>query len=467
MAAMMFCILFNYTVLRNTKDSLVISSMGPSVIPFIKGFVVLPASMLFVVLYSKLCNTLSRATLFHAFTGIFIAFFFLYSVYIYPNRDYIHPDPATIVALKQSYPHFQHLWNLYGNWTYTAFYVFAELWGSVSLGLLFWQFANEVTHIDEAKRFYAMFGFLGHFALIVGGRAVQAQVGSDCDVHFTFIFTCVIGFAIAANVIYFYLNNFVLHEEVLKESVVNVKNRPKLSLAQSLKEIMNSKYLRQIAILVFAYNFAMNLIGLVWKTQLKIQFPDVLALNNFMGQYQSIIGVVTVVSIPFVKGIVEKMSWYRAAIMTPLVLLATGILFFFFVFQGHLVSDLIDDFGLTPVYVAVLIGAFQQLASKSCKYALFDPTKEMAYIPLNPELKSKGKAAVDVFGMSFSKASAGYLTGAVLTIFAISDLMVIAPFVATLIIGVILLWMGAVKRLSVMYNQAVGRKHLSDEEPAE
>lgn len=466
MAAMMFCIIFNYTVLRNTKDSLVISSMGTEVLPFIKGLVVLPVSMLFVVLYSKLCNTLSRASLFHLFTGVFIVFFFLYSTYIYPNRDYIHPDPEAVKALTIAYPHLQHFWILYGNWTYTVFYVFAELWGSVSLGLLFWQFANEVTHIGEAKRFYAMFGFLGHFALIVGGWMVQAEIGGDCDAHFTYIFNAVIAFALMANLIYWYLNNFILHDLPVRESVVNVKNRPKLSLRQSLKEIMHSKYLRQIAILVFSYNFAMNLIGLVWKTQLKLQFPDVLELNNFMGQYQSIIGVVTVISIPLVKGIVEKMSWYRAAIMTPLVLLGSGIVFFFFMFQGHLVSDLIDDFGLTPVMVAVYIGAFQQLASKSFKYALFDPTKEIAYIPLNSELKSKGKAAVDVFGMSFSKASAGYLTGTVLTIFAISDLMVIAPFMAMLIIGIILVWMSSVKRLSVMYNQAVGRKHLNDEEPS-
>lgn len=46
-------------------------------------------------------------------------------------------------------------------------------------------------------------------------------------------------------------------------------------------------------------------------------------------------------------------------------------------------------FGTTPLMLAVMVGAVQNILSKSTKYALFDATKEMAYIPLDQEQKLK------------------------------------------------------------------------------
>lgn len=39
--------------------------------------------------------------------------------------------------------------------------------------------------------------------------------------------------------------------------------------------------------------------------------------------------------------------------------------------------------------LAVWVGMVQNVLSKATKYALFDPTKEMAYIPLDKESKAR------------------------------------------------------------------------------
>jgi len=69
MAAILFFVLFNYTVVRNLKDALIITAPGSSaeVVNFLKIWVVLPSSFLFVALYAKLSNSLSRESLYYTF----------------------------------------------------------------------------------------------------------------------------------------------------------------------------------------------------------------------------------------------------------------------------------------------------------------------------------------------------------------------------------------------------------------
>jgi AAA family ATP:ADP antiporter len=52
---MFFCILFNYTILRDTKDVLVVTApgSGAEIIPFLKTYVNLPMAIAFTVGYAK------------------------------------------------------------------------------------------------------------------------------------------------------------------------------------------------------------------------------------------------------------------------------------------------------------------------------------------------------------------------------------------------------------------------------
>jgi AAA family ATP:ADP antiporter len=472
MGFIMFFILYNYTILRDTKDALIIThpTAGAEVIPFLKGYIVLPCSILFVILYSKLANILSRETLFYTVVSGFLVFFALFAFYFYPHQHDIHPDPAYIQALKDAYPNFKFIFPVYGLWTYSAFYVLSELWGSVGIALLFWQFANEITRTPEAKRFYAMFGLIANFSLIASGftvrylSAIRESMPAGVDawgVSLNYMMSAVVLAGIGAMVVYRWMNSTVLTDPRYYDAAETIKSptkekKPKLSVLESFKYLFTSKYLGLIAILVLAYGLSINLVEIVWKKQLGLQYPNPNDYSAFMGGFSATTGVATILIIMLFKGVVGKYGWFRGAIITPVMVLVTAIAFFSFIFFNEWMSPMVAAFGTTAGMMAVWIGAAQNILSKGTKYSLFDPTKEMAYIPLDQELKVKGKAAVDVIGGRLGKAGGGYVVSTMLMVTA-GSIASVAPYLAVVVVIVTLAWMYAVSALNRQYNNLINK----------
>jgi AAA family ATP:ADP antiporter len=155
------------------------------------------------------------------------------------------------------------------------------------------------------------------------------------------------------------------------------------------------------------------------------------------------------------QSVIRKFNWFTAAAITPVIILIGGGLFFAFTCSENLVAPLLVFLKSTPVAVATFLGAGVVIVSKSVKYTLFDPTKEMAYIPLDPELKSKGKAAVDVIGGRAGKAGGGYVQMGLLIAFATKDVVAIAPYAFGTFAVVCIAWLYAVKALSKKVDAAV------------
>jgi AAA family ATP:ADP antiporter len=108
-------------------------------------------------------------------------------------------------------------------------------------------------------------------------------------------------------------------------------------------------------------------------------------------------------------------------------------------------------FGLSPLHLAVLIGAAQNILSKGSKYALFDPCKEMAFIPLDQESKTKGKAAVDVIGNPLGK-SGGSFVQQVLIAFT-GSLQASTPYLGAVLGASILAWISAARSLNQQFTK--------------
>jgi len=460
---MFFCISFNYTILRDTKDSLIVTAAGAEAIPFLKSFGVVPAAILFMLIYAKLSNVLSKENLFYATIIPFIVFFGLFAFVMYPLRDSLMPT-ASADALRAYLPGgWSGLAAAYQNWMYSIFYILAELWGSVVLSLLFWGFANQITRVTEAKRFYSLFGLGANLALLFSGPLIvyvsdiRKHLPAHVDawqISLNYLMTMVVLAGIAIVAVYWWINRYILTNPLFydpNQERAPKKKKAKMSLGESFKFLFTSKYILCLAVLVIAYGISINLVEITWKSQVKEQFPNPNDYSTFMGWFSTATGFVTILMMLFVGGnLIRNKGWGFAALVTPVVLLITGVAFFSFVIFKHTdaLAGFIASFGTSPLFLAVLFGAAQNIMSKSSKYSLFDPTKEMAYIPLDDESKVKGKAAVDVVGARLGKSGGSIIQMALLLL---GPLSVITPYIGLILMFIIAAWIVAAVSLNKQF----------------
>jgi AAA family ATP:ADP antiporter len=480
LAFIMFCILFNYTLLRDTKDTIVVNSAGAGAISFLKLYCVTPAAILFVIIYAKLTNILKRENVFYAVVMPFLIFFGAFAFVIYPNLEALHPDPASIEALKAAHPALIGFIDIYAYWSFSLFYVLSEIWGSAMIALMFWQFANHVVRMRESKRFYGLFGVVANVALILSGQMVRycsddikqfyATPEEAWQMSVYLLMGAVVVFGMIAMMLYRWMHTSVLTDKRFfdpEEAGIPKKKKEKPSLMESLKLILRSPELGLIALLIMAYGVTINLIEVQWKNQLGLFFGgDKGGYNAFMGNFSTVTGVFTIVfGLLLGSNILRRVSWFTAAVITPLVITLGGFIFFAFIFAREWVDFILQAMAMSPVAAASFLGAGIVIISKGIKYILFDSTKEMAYIPLDDELKTKGKAAVDVIGGRAGKAGGAFVQSNLQMVLAATVatsganiVSVTAPYAFIIFAIVCVLWLYAVKGLSKKVTAAVERR---------
>lgn len=458
MFLMFFFISFVYSILRNTKDALVVTAPdgGADLIPFLKVYGTIPLSVVFMLGYAKLSNVLGKRALFAATLLPFMAFFALFP-FIYPIRESIQPVGTFAAWHGRLTPWAASLAAVARHWTFALFYVMAELWGSMALSLQFWAFANDIIRVDEAKRFYALFGIGANLALVavkfanqlihVIERRLVARYalggwGAYLDVLMVLVVVCIV----AVLVIHRWIHRHVLTDPRLyapEDHPAPPAGKPAMSMRAVFAFLARSRYLLYIAVMVLAYGIAMNLIEVTWKTHLGLLYPSPKAYQDFMANFAMATGLTTIAMMLFVaNNVIRGFGWTVAALATPVVLLLTGAGFFGFILGEEALAPALAAHATTPLVVAVLFGTVQNVMSKASKYSLFDPTKEMAYIPLDPVSKVKGKAAIDVVGHRLGKAGGSLIQQALIAAF--QSLRAVPGTIAGILLVVIAGWIWAV-----------------------
>ncbi len=542
MGLMMFCALFNYTIVRDLKDAFVVNQIGAGVIPFLKSFGTMPAAILFFMLYAELNIKLTKKQVFYTCIAPFAIFFGAFGFFLYPNLSAIQPSPETIKNLSEAVPFLRQFFEIFGNWVTALFYILAELWGSVAVSLLFWQFANEITSVKESKRAYPFFAMIANLGLIASGACLKYFAGRSHDyaenklqaigestlvpamnyvkkesdfiwkylnikladataeqvemangkrklieqaisdgwaVNLNYITLVFVLLACTMMYLYHYVNSNVMTDPNLYDpNMVKKpkKKKAKLGFADSLKVIISSKYLGFITILVLSYGMSINLIELAWKAQAGKIFETEYEYTNFMGSFSMFTGIFTMCFTIGGGYILRHAKWRTAASITPVVVTVTAMIFFACVLfdKSTIVNYLVNVLSITPLLLAFWVGAAQNVLSKATKYSLFDSTKEMAYIPLDDELKSKGKAAVDVIGGRGGKTFGSWIQAGLATVFAShvsskQTLDIILPYLFPIVVLVVAGWLVAVGGLSLLLQKAShgeADEEIPDEEAA-
>jgi AAA family ATP:ADP antiporter len=470
MLLIFFFISFIYSILRDTKDTLIVTAPGGGahLIPFLKVYGVIPMSVVFMIVYSKLSNKYSKQKLFHITMAQFILFFLGFAV-IFPIRESLQPAAAFGEWQQHLSPWLSSLAGLVRNWVLSLFYIMAELWGSMALSLMFWGFANDVVKLEESRRFYALFGVGANLALLTIKfanhtlRALAALVIRHVPMerwtaYVILLMALVLACILAIMLIYRWIHREVLSDPRFysKADQKALRNlQPKMSLKEAYRVLLRSRTLLCIAIVVVAYGITTNLIEVTWKTHLGLLHPNPREYQDYMANFSFATGATTVFMMLFVaNNVIRRYGWMAAALITPVVFLVTGVGFFSFILFEDGLGPVLANWGTTPLAVAVLFGTIQNVASKAAKYSLFDPTKEMAYIPLDQESKVKGKAAIDVVGARLGKAGGALINQVLIGLF--KSLRAVPGPIATILFLIFGVWIWADLRLGRTVDQTSG-----------
>jgi len=456
-SSLLFLVLLIQNIVRTIKNSLVVTLIEPEIISFIKFYVEVPMTFFVLLAYIKVYNLYSSKQIFNFTLVVFLLFFSSFAFIILPNLETYTLDKNLINEMIVSYPHLKWILQLIEYWHLVLLYVFGELWTAILYSLLLWELINRVTSVEDSKKDYPAINFFGQTSTVLSGILITylfnkisaSDYSSDIQYigYIQLLFTIVIISILLMLVLHNILNKLGKTPNY-KRKTNAVLDNAKSSIVDNLKFILSSKYILLISINVMCYSVAIMILEALWFAKSRELYPSAEGFINYQSEVLVFIGLSTLFFSMISNYISSKVDWLLMALITPYSFISFGTIFTFACF---IEDKIITSYALLPIII--FLGSTAHVIGKGTKYAFFDITKEMCYVPLDNSMKAKAKAVIDVFCFHVGKMIGALLPFIIFSIFPNYTYNNITTFLFIIFIIVCIIWILTVKNLSKFYNQ--------------
>lgn len=479
----MFCIIsFTYAFLRLFKDRVVYSVLDNTETKNWLKLLTFVVTQLLVIFSQNISSKTDFNNAFRVLTKRFALFLGINTVFII-GSNYLQPsdtfadclfidDTLTVRGLKVLYP----LAIVLNQYTYSIFYVLAEVIGSMMVSFCFMTYVNNNTTESQNKRFVRVLLFFSNLSSCLAGILYNIWVGyykekpkKDSDIYY-FIWP------VASILLYFVVLAVkkLLEKEFENKIVVTsgaatrVKSKKKkIGFQDSIVLMVSSKFLYSMCGLAFFYNVSANLLETVNSSAMSAtaSFFDkeksfyATGFKSFDLIFTSIASSLIIISpislLPDRIGISYfAMVPLVISLLSASVLLCLGLVNLPLTGQENI--GIFQDFNPTEKYPfeEAVAGTMAQSLIKISKYAFYDIVKELIAMKIDPTIRPLFKGVFDGSITKFGK-SIGSLYGIfMLYVFGSFDARFYFPITYLIMLVFCGIWFSCIKYLTGSYKKA-------------
>ncbi len=456
----LFLFLFVQNILRNLKDTISVNLIGAEANNFYK-LIFIPASVIFIMyFYNKAVQKYNSKQIFYNVLFLFLAWYAFFCYIVFPYREYFNMSEANMNYYAALYPNFKWYIKIIGQWSFGLFYVTSELWQSLVVTIVLWQFIMNIFTVEQSQRLFMSFSILSQCGLLASGFLMQNSTyllkdfagynPNNIDLLVKFFLNIVL-IAIFIGVILFYVltNYYVQYDIIANTEIKSNKQHP--GFLESLRLVMSSTYMILIALIILCYGSTVNMVESQWKKSLQEVSSGIFDYFEKQADMLLMQGVLTV-TFAFLGANLIQYGWTKIAIV-PVIL--TAILG-----GGYFASLVLFDLN----QLVFQLGFFYLIIIKPSKYAFLDNTKEMAFKALTIEMRTKGKGSIDLIANKYGKALSSLMYVIMFTIcphWSLSSYEII-PFVSFTFFMLVIIWFISVVLLGQLYNKKIQESSKKD-----